>query len=333
MPTRNLQQNSQRINKQLSLVGDFVTDELLKSYKDALDDIRGTIARLYDQYQVTGEFTRAQRTQFLRLSNIEAEIIATMRPYLERSEDLIKQASLVSFDRSFFQHGWAIDQAAGVNIGWGMVSETAVRAGAGIGGDLAELSGILPEREVARHARLLNDAFVNYDRDTQRWISRQVRDGIIKGDSVQKLARRLDDNALMHSVNSAIRIARTETLRATGLASQIAYDEAADLGVNIRQVWDATLDDRTRPDHAAADGTVMQDGSFDVPWGSTPGPRRSGIAGQDINCRCTVTPEVEGLAPSVRRTRDDGIQPYQTFDEWATTNGITTNRFGQEYNF
>jgi hypothetical protein len=72
---------------------------------------------------------------------------------------------------------------------------------------------------------------------------------------------------------------------------------------------------------------------FSVPWGQVAGPRRSGIAAEDIQCRCAAVPEIEGYSPEVRRIRDEGIQPYQAFDKWVDGKGWTRNRYGQKYNF
>jgi len=334
MATRDLRTNSRKAYRRADEIFGKVTKELGSSYRRALDEVRATLTRLYEQYGVTGEFTKAQATQFLRNSQIEQQIVGILDRTVGESQELITDAMKVSFDEGFFRTAWSVDQAAGVSLGWGTFSDAAVRAAVGIGGDTAELEGLLSEREITRHKRIMDDAFVNYRKDTRKWISREVRDGVIRGESVQKISKRLNDSALMHSKNSAQTIARTETLRATGIGNQIGYDQARDRGVNIREVWDATLDSRTRPDHAAADGAVKdnESGLFSVPWGTSPGPRRNGIAAQDINCRCEAVSEVEGYAPDVRRQREAGIEPYQTFGTWATNNGLTVNRYGQRYN-
>ncbi len=336
MSTRDLNQNRKRIQREVDRLERFAERQLASSYADALDDIRSTLSRLYERFSIEGELTKAEAARFLRLSNLEQEITGILQPYLTRNEQLLEELAEVSFDRSFYQNAWAIDQAAGVNLGWGQVNPEMVRAAVGLTDDAAALGEVLSEREARRHRRVLRDAFKNYTDDTRRWIGQTVTQGVIRGDSVSQLAKRLDNDALMHSRNSAMMIARTETGRAATVGSQIAYDRAQDRGARIRQVWDATLDSRTRPEHAQMDGRVRNEetGEFDAAWGgTTPGPKRSGIAAQDIQCRCTVRPEIEGYAPRVRRIRDEGVQPYQTFGDWARRNGITTNRFGQRYSF
>jgi hypothetical protein len=48
----------------------------------------------------------------------------------------------------------------------------------------------------------------------------------------------------------------------------------------------------------------------------TAGPLRSGVAAEDINCRCRVRGQIEGYEPKVRRIRDEGVVPYETYQSW-----------------
>lgn len=335
MPTRDLNQNRKRIQKKIDRLEDWGNRELIRNYAEALDDVRATLSRLYERFNVEGELTRGEAARFLRLSNLEEELTTVVRPYLLRNEELLKELAQVSFERSFYEYAWSVDQAAGVQLQWGQLNPDAVRAAVGLSDNFSALGEVVSTQEARRHAEVLQEAFRNYQDDTRKWIGREITQGVIKGESVSKVAKRLDKNAFVHSRNSAMTIARTETLRASGIGGQMAYDRAADKGVRVRQIWDATLDSSTRPEHAQLDGTARNEetGNFDTPVGPVPGPRRSGIASFDINCRCTVRPEIEGYAPEVRRIRGEGLQPYQTFSDWARRQGITANRFGQKYSF
>jgi SPP1 gp7 family putative phage head morphogenesis protein len=335
--SRDLLTSTARINRQLDKLPERVTRELAKVYRLAEIDVRNEIARLYTLYQVEGELTRSQAAQFIRQSRIKEEIERVMRPYLLQSRDIIEQGALFGFDTSHLQHAWAIEQAVGVSMGFGAVSDTAVRAAVGLGGTFEELRGILSTREIARHQDIMERAFRKYERDTVRKIGQELGRGIIQGESIPKLNRRLRDKAIVQSYHSAERIARTETLRALSIGARVSYEQAGDFGVTVEQTWDATLDDRTRPDHATMDGRVKNNetGLFEnTPWGQpTPGPHETDIAEQDINCRCQIGGNVGNISPRVRRIRDEGIRPYQTFTQWGTGKGITANRYGQKYNF
>lgn len=335
MATRDLATNTQRALKQADGIVAFTSQELIKSYSKALKEIRDKLDSLYKKFLTLKEPTKAQLTQFMRLSKVEKNIIDIMKPLLKANEAFIKDMTVLGIDNGYFNNAWAIDQATGVSLDWGFIDDTAVRAAAGIGGDIANLTGLLSPAEIKQHQKVLTDAFKNYDIDSIKWISRDIRQGILQGESVVNIVKRLQKNGMTMSFNSAMRIARTETLRATGLSGQIAYQEARNFGVEVNEIWDATLDDRTRPDHVGADGSIKDNetGFFSVPWGESLGPRRNGIAEQDISCRCLSVGEVDGYSPELQAERDKGLQPRQTFKEWANDSGVTVNRFGQKYNF
>jgi hypothetical protein len=66
---------------------------------------------------------------------------------------------------------------------------------------------------------------------------------------------------------------------------------------------------------------------WDMPGvGWVDGPGLTGVAAEDINCRCRVTGEVAGFEPQFRISRDaegrNEITPYQTYEEWAKTQDV-----------
>lgn len=334
MATRDLATNTQRALKQADGIVAFTSQELIKSYSKALKEIRVKLDSLYKKFLKLDEPTAAQLTQFMRLSKVEKNIVDIMKPYLKANEAFIKDMTVLGIDNGYFTNAWALDQASGLSLSWGMIDDTAVRAAAGIGGDIANLTGLLSGAEIKQHKQVLSDAFTNYDKDSIKWISRDIKQGILQGESAVNVARRLQKNGMAMSFNSAMRIARTETLRASGLSGQIAYEEARTFGVEVNEIWDATLDDRTRPDHVGADGNIRDNetGFFSVPWGQSLGPHRNGIAEQDISCRCISVGEVDGYSPELQAERDKGLQPRQTLKSWIKDQGLTKNRFGQKYN-
>jgi uncharacterized protein with gpF-like domain len=127
--------------------------------------------------------------------------------------------------------------------------------------------------------------------------------------------------AMGNSDYEAIRIARTEGQRAMSEGTSLLYEKAKASGIKGREIWDATLDGKTRPSHQALDGEPRgEDGFWHVMHEGkmikTAGPLRSGKASFDINCRCRTRYEIEGYEPIIRRTRDQGIIPYTTYPEW-----------------
>ena len=112
------------------------------------------------------------------------------------------------------------------------------------------------------------------------------------GLDVVSTARRITELTAISSITRAVLIARTETHQAANYANFTSLDV-----VNIpntRKEWVAVNDDRTRDDHVAANGQVVdKDGMF-VVGGSQlryPGDP-SGAPKQVINCRCTFVVNV-----------------------------------------
>ena len=67
-----------------------------------------------------------------------------------------------------------------------------------------------------------------------------------------------------------------------------------------RKQWITTLDDRTRPDHAAAHEQVRpKSAAFSVDGEELMAPRLGNIAGNNINCRCAMVPLIVDQEPVV----------------------------------
>ncbi|MBX3380904.1 MAG: minor capsid protein [Phycisphaeraceae bacterium] len=111
---------------------------------------------------------------------------------------------------------------------------------------------------------------------------------------------------------SAQRIARTESLRIAEEAQREGYRQVDDLIVGI-QIW-ATLDDRTRPEHAARNGRIY-------PKDAAP------LVPDEPNCRCFSSPVLRdeadvvkadvGGRPAGNLTVVDGtVQDLETWSNW-----------------
>jgi len=334
MPTRDLQKNS-KLSKLTDRIERVLAGEIDGNYNDAVRDIRSKLVELYETFGVTEDMSKAQLAQFVRVSNLIDELDNVVQPYVQKNIEALTAGGPIAFEASFFKTAWAMDTAVGVPLEWNLVNPNSVVAAQATAGDFQGLARYLPPKEIDNHSKILDKAFKNYTADTRRWIGEAANDAIQKGKSIQQVSKEIRDKGIVKSKRHADMIARTEVLRASTIGNQIAAEQARENGVAVREVWDATLDDRTRPDHAAADGTVRDatTGLFSVPWGQVTGPHQSGIASQDISCRCVIVETIDGYEPELRRIRGEGLKPYQTFETWATEHGFTANKYGQKYDF
>ncbi|SFB90564.1 phage putative head morphogenesis protein, SPP1 gp7 family [Alkalibacterium subtropicum] len=126
------------------------------------------------------------------------------------------------------------------------------------------------------------------------------------------------------SYKQALRIARTEGGRVQSTTKQKAYQAAEAKGVRMQKRWQATLDKKTRHQHQELDGqTVDINEKFIFNGHTADGPRLFGVAGLDINCRCTTISIVNGLSPSVRKDNETKkVIKYKNYKEWAEKKGV-----------
>ncbi len=120
-------------------------------------------------------------------------------------------------------------------------------------------------------------------------IQQALQDGVANGASIDDLASAVQDVFDVASTSRAKTIARTEVISASnGSASLAAAQLPSDVAAG--QEFIATRDDRTRDDHAEADGQVVAMGEPFIVGGEAllyPGDP-AGSPENTISCRCTV---------------------------------------------
>lgn len=150
-------------------------------------------------------------------------------------------------------------------------------------------------------------------------IQNALTQGILIGDSVPHLARRLREVAVMNR-NASIRYARTMTTNVQNAGRYDGYRDLQAQGVPLTLEWAATLDGRTRHEHRMMHGQRRKVGEPFVLDGIKilyPA-QASGEGASDIpqrmiwNCRCTILAWVAGHEHDTRRTSDD----VHDFEAW-----------------
>lgn len=129
-------------------------------------------------------------------------------------------------------------------------------------------------------------------------INRELTQGIIQGEDINKIADRLQRVTNMDQ-NAAIRNARTAYTSAENLGRTAAAEELREQGVPNDEVWSATYDNRTRETHLLLDGTKRDaSGYFGVGILNTPlrfPADPDGDPEEVYNCRCRLNIELEGI--------------------------------------
>lgn len=155
-----------------------------------------------------------------------------------------------------------------------------------------------------------------------RWEEQHVQSvvlqSILQGESLEETAKRFTQLTEMN-YRQSVRYARTATTGAQNAGRVDGYKRAEKLGVDMKQIWLATLDSRTRHEHRVLDGQEVDVGEpfimdgFKIKYPGDP----AAPAHLLYNCRCTVIAKVKGVDFNVsnKTQRDDKIGDM-TYEEW-----------------
>ena len=127
-------------------------------------------------------------------------------------------------------------------------------------------------------------------------INGQVLQGIVQGESVQKISKRIMNVQEMNRA-SAIRSARTIVTGAENKGRMDSYQRAQDDGIILEKEWIATSDSRTRDWHNELDGATKPiDEPFENAIGKIMFPGDPLADGANVyNCRCSLVSKVKGF--------------------------------------
>lgn len=155
----------------------------------------------------------------------------------------------------------------------------------------------------------------------RRWnrklVTSAITQGILAGDSVNGIAKRLKDVTGMN-YSSAIRNARTWTTAAENAGRVDSYKRAEGLGIKMGQQWMATIDGRTRKSHAHMDGEIAKVGETFSNGCEYPGDP-NGPSEEIYNCRCTLVAAIDGFDNDLSdlSSRFTRLDEPMTYDEWV----------------
>jgi len=171
------------------------------------------------------------------------------------------------------------------------------------------------ERTVARllrdQPRLLPKPKIDIPMDlrwNQQKIAGEIAQGILTGESIPKIAERLQ-NVVGMNETSAVRNARTSITSAENAGRVESYHYAESIGITLKKEWLATLDDSTREEHRQLDGQrVDVDEPFEVDGEKIMYPGDPNAAGYlTYNCRCSLISSVDGVKDLDPVYRKDSI--------------------------
>lgn len=164
---------------------------------------------------------------------------------------------------------------------------------------------------------LLPSLTVDRNRDLQwnrQHIQSAVAQGIIQGDSMDKIASRLQRVTEMDR-NAAIRNARTATNGAENAGRQAIADQCAEQGIPMVKEWNAVKDAKTRDSHLLVDGEQREENerfSNGLMYAGDP----SGDPSEVYNCRCATLHLIKGIDHRSDYEKYQELMKAEHYDDW-----------------
>lgn len=193
---------------------------------------------------------------------------------------------------------WQVESAVGVDTAYALQDASTV------------------QRLLTDHDSYLPKPSVNVAKDVawnRRLIASQITQGVLLGESIPKIAKRMQDVTGANRA-AAVRLARTSTTAAENAGRVDSYKRAKGLGIKVQQEWVATLDGRTRSSHRQLDGEKVEVGEKFSNGCRYPGDPEAPYA-ETANCRCTLVACCDGL-DVLDGERFSRLPEGMTYEEW-----------------
>lgn len=148
-------------------------------------------------------------------------------------------------------------------------------------------------------------------------VNRSVTQGIIQGESLDKIADRLCEKLVSTNENKMKTFARTAMTGAQNAGRMQSLRNAKNLGIDLQKEWMATLDAHTRDSHKGMD---TEKANIDDTFSNGlmyPGDPR-GAAKEVYNCRCTMVSDVKKYPAQYKRYDNIDGKPIEnmSYRDW-----------------
>lgn len=321
---------------------------IVEQYRIALNNINEKLAAMIAKAREAGIKPADQYNwmiQYNRLDSLKAQIYDEYKKLGGTVRRLQIEAFDLSFSNQYYRTAFQLDWSDPITfspldpnlVRYAMTGEIeawkAIKAEIGNADNYTPVAGTLKSLIATNQDKAIQDIWA------------QVNAGLINGEGITDIAKRIKtvmggvyDGQVFGDLYKALRIAHTEGHRAQNMAELARAYEAQEAGVSVQKMWDATLDDAVRPEHAALDGVrVPLDGTWDMAGYKVSHPGDPSLPGSlVINCRCHSVTVTETYEPTARRGRNpvtgqNEVFSYKTFETWAKEKGLVKNKYGRMY--
>lgn len=239
--------------------------DLKKAYSQALNDIKERIKALQAQEQTQSKIYQLRYQQALEkqisgiIDVLEGENVQIISEYLINAYETGYLGSL------YVMHGYGIPLLFGID-------------------EKKVMASVLKPIDDMTFAQRIGQNMKEFKKTIKAEISRGIANNSTYGETAKQIQLRINE-----SFNRSYRIANTEMGRVSSESQYDSLVKAKEQGCEIIKQWCATLDEKTRPDHAALDGQIRNiDEYFTIGKYKALHPHGFNAPEMDISCRCTM---------------------------------------------
>ena len=289
------EQELQRLEKTQDL---RMNRELYHIYSDTLKDVKSKLKAYLEEYE---DLPYWKQQQTGRLKQLTDEIVEKLKEIYPQTKTVIENFKQEQFETGYYGGYYTVEESQQADLPIAFLPDDVIRSAV----RRPVASKTLSERLYKARNRLANRS------------QGAITSGILQGHGYAEIASAISSNSEAN-YRQALRIARTEGGRMRTQARQNSYEEMEKVGCELQKQWLAALDRKTRKSHGHLDGQRVKIDEFFVSDGyKAIGPRCFGVAGMDINCRCTTITIVDGINPDYRRDNETGEKiSFRTYNQW-----------------
>lgn len=274
-------------------------NQIVKYYKSALKDIKGILS---DMYASNPNPTFSEMVKYNRLLSYENQIAERLNELKSPLQEQIKFSIEDSYKEAYQTEYYKLEQYSGVSLNFTILPTIKI-----------ESALFNPYDRIKWTTR--NQQHIN---DLNNKVKQSITRGLTEGKTLYQVSKDIQSSTEKTAYQS-MRIARTESLRASNTAQTVVYDRVTPIaekyGLKTYKVWLSAMDNRTRDTHAQANQQHSIDGLFTVNGYKCQCPHDSSLpASEVINCRCTFKTEFEGLNGAIKNET-------MSYDEWLKMKG------------
>lgn len=294
-------------------------------YSEAQSDIEDKIAEfnkkfyakqsMYQQKLKDGEITQEQYDQWLRGQVFQSkqweskkdQIIGIIQSANKEAANILSGGTISVFAENANWSHYQMEQSQGVNFGFGLYDAQTVT------------------NLIKNDPQVLPKWKINEPKDyiwNSKKVNNSITQGIIQGEGLDKIAKRLANSLSSNNKNTMLTFARTAMTGAQNAGRYQSQQDAKELGIDIVKVWMATLDKHTRVSHQELDGEEQKVGDKWHPFKFSNGCRYpgdpQGPPHEVYNCRCTLVSDIKDYPSKFNRYDNIDGKPIKnmSYKEW-----------------